>query len=690
VLAGWWLETPVLQSIWPGGPHLTANGAVIFILLGTALQSRLGGARGSWWSRTRYGAGQGAALVAIALGVITLLEYLFGWSAGIDEWLAKDALAAERGAISGRPSFPTALSAVWLGLGLLLLDIRFRRIWPSQVLAVTSVIIAFLALIGHACDVPEFYGQMSAHRGTGMSVLAVAGFLALGVGLLCARAERGLMAVLWSHTPGGIMARWLMMAPAVGLLLTGIVYLALTKGVEVDHAIRTWALGLSNLIFVTVPIWVAAHALHEVGLECDRAHRALDERVRQRTAELTCVNAALHAEIAERRQAEDALRISEERYRIVADNTYAMEYWVDPVGRLSYVSPSCERITGYTASEFTADPDLLERLAHPEDRKLLVHHRNRSRATTAAPEQIEFRLLRRDRSQGWVTHHCQPLLGSGGQYLGQRASLQDITERKAAEESAREARTRLEHQAAELELRVAERTAKLRDTIGELEAFSYSVAHDMRAPLRGMQGFARLLLEEHAGHLNAEAHSYLERIASSASRMDMLIQDALNYTCVLRAETPLQPVDLDRLVRHIVATYPDWQSPQAEIRIEGALPPVIGHEGFLTQCISNLVGNAVKFVAPGITPRVRIWAETLDEHLRVCVEDNGIGIAFKDRDRIYRMFERINCADQYDGTGIGLAIVRKAVERMGGRVDFESELGKGTRFWIELARPAQE
>jgi signal transduction histidine kinase len=199
-----------------------------------------------------------------------------------------------------------------------------------------------------------------------------------------------------------------------------------------------------------------------------------------------------------------------------------------------------------------------------------------------------------------------------------------------------------------------------------------------------MQGFARLLLEEHSSQLTAEARGYLERIASSASRMDLLIQDVLNYTRVLQTQTPLVPVDLDRLVHHLIATYPEWQPPDTEIRIEGRFPTVLGHEGFLTQCVSNLVSNGVKFVPPGTKPRIRIWSETIGSRILVCFEDNGIGIAPKDHDRIFRMFERLNPSDRYEGTGIGLTIVRKAVERMGGRVGFESEPGRGSKFWIEL------
>ena len=262
----------------------------------------------------------------------------------------------------------------------------------------------------------------------------------------------------------------------------------------------------------------------------------------------------------------------------------------------------------------------------------------------------------------------------------------EIVERQRTQSALQEAKQLLAARAGELEGLVAERTEKLRETIGELEGFSYSVAHDMRAPLRGMQGYAKLLLQEHASQLDADARLYLERIASSASRMDALIQDVLNYTRVLQADTQTKPVDLDRLVRDVVAIYPDWQPPRAAVHVDGSLPPVLGHEGFLTQCVSNLIGNAVKFVGRNATPVVRIWAESSNHGVRVWFEDNGIGIAPKDHKRVFRMFEQINSRNEFEGTGMGLTIARKAAERMGGKIGLESELGKGSKFWIELPK----
>jgi PAS domain S-box-containing protein len=669
---------PSFQSVWPGAHRLTGNTALMLVLLGAALALLQNDPRTGQHSRWRGWAGRAGALLAAAIGLVTLMEYLFGWNVGIDEWLWKDSLAAARDAIPGRPSFPAALCAVYLGLGLALLDVPFRRFWPSQVLAVLSVLIALLALTWHLSDTTWFYGEVRSHRGTAMSIPAVTGFLILGVGLLCARAERGLMVLLRSHTPGGILARRLMLAPVVGLLLTGLVYLVLSQGFKVDRMVGTWAFGLSILIFLTFPIWAAAHTLHEVGLERDEAHRALEERVKHRTAELTQANTALETEIAERRQAEDALRKSQQLLQAIIDNSSACVYVKDLEGHYLLVNRrwtqlvhlSNEAVQGKRA--FDIFPAEQADAFRAFDQKVL--------AAGHALEAEELVSLD-DGLHTYLSVKC-PLYDESGRPYAVCGISTDITERKLAEVAVLEDRDRLERQA-------AERTAKLRETIGDLEAFSYSVAHDMRAPLRSMRGFAELLLDEFADQLNSEAHSYLERIAGSASRMDNLILDALNYTHVLRADAPLTPVELDPLVRNLVATYPEWQLPEAEIRIDGNLPPVLGNEAFLTQCVSNLVGNAIKFVTPGVAPRVRIWAESTETNVRIFVEDNGIGIASKDHERIFGMFERLNHVTQYPGTGIGLAIVHKAVERMGGGVDLVSEPGKGSKFWIELKKPPQ-
>lgn len=254
-------------------------------------------------------------------------------------------------------------------------------------------------------------------------------------------------------------------------------------------------------------------------------------------------------------------------------------------------------------------------------------------------------------------------------------------------EQLRVAQRELEEHAATLEQTVAERTARLQESVGELEAFSYSIAHDMRAPLRAMEGYASFIAEE--CELDDNGQVYLDRIRASARRLDNLIVDVLNYSRVVRSDIPLSRVDSAALLKEIIHSYPNLHGAGVRIEIAQNLPVVQANSSALTQVFSNLLGNAVKFVAAGVNPEVQIWAEPAVENpcaVRFWFEDNGIGIPEDSLDSVFQMFQRVNGPMAYEGTGIGLAIVRKAMERMGGRVGVESRQGKGSRFWVELLR----
>jgi PAS domain S-box-containing protein len=268
-----------------------------------------------------------------------------------------------------------------------------------------------------------------------------------------------------------------------------------------------------------------------------------------------------------------------------------------------------------------------------------------------------------------------------------QCNIRDITERKGTEAALVNAKNEISRHAAHLEQMVAERTSQLRETISELEEFSYSISHDMRAPLRAMQSYAQYLVDEYGSKLDEQGVNYLHQIMRSAVRLDRLIQDVLSYTRILHSPLPMEPVDLDRLVRDIIEIYPNGQPIKPEIQIKGRLPKVVGNEALLTQCISNLLSNGAKFVSPGTTPHLEVSAEAREASMvRVWFKDNGIGIAPEHHARIFRLLERIHPATEYEGTGIGLTIVRKAIERMGAQVGFESELGKGTQFWMQFKR----
>ncbi|MGZ5568346.1 MAG: PAS domain S-box protein, partial [Limisphaerales bacterium] len=234
-----------------------------------------------------------------------------------------------------------------------------------------------------------------------------------------------------------------------------------------------------------------------------------------------------------------------------------------------------------------------------------------------------------------------------------------------------------------LERLVHERTASLREAIQQMEEFSYTISHDLRAPLRAMQVYSQALLEDFSDALSAEGVGYLKRLSLNATRLDKMILDVLSFSRIARGDHTMERVALDKLVRDIVQHYPEMQAPRAELAID-YLSDVTGHEPSLTQVISNLLSNAVKFVPAGVKPEVKVWTEPRGGHVRLHVRDNGIGIPPQYQHRLFNMFERVHPDLPYEGTGVGLAIVRKAVERMNGTLGVQSAPGTGSTFWIEL------
>lgn len=234
-----------------------------------------------------------------------------------------------------------------------------------------------------------------------------------------------------------------------------------------------------------------------------------------------------------------------------------------------------------------------------------------------------------------------------------------------------------------LEGRVRERTA-------ELEAFTYTVAHDLRAPLRAMQGFADLVLDDAASRLEPSEKDFLKRITQAAERMDALVRDLLAYSRLGSAEVKAESVDLDALVRDVLrGMEAELKARKAKVQVEDPIPKVLAQRPILFQVVANLVSNAAKFVPPGVAPQVRISAHQRPGWIRLVVEDNGIGVDPQYREKLFGVFERLHAGDAYPGTGIGLAIVKRAVERMGGQVGVESREPRGSAFWFELP-PAPE
>ena len=364
---------------------------------------------------------------------------------------------------------------------------------------------------------------------------------------------------------------------------------------------------------------------------------------------------------------------------------------LDRAGLILRYNRACERVTGYFFSDVWRR-SFLDLLIEPADREATSQALERAWQGEPRPQpQQETRWRTRRGDVRVVEWTCAPLVDASSAVQHVVVTGTDVTERVRAQQALAASKEELRRYSDGLEARVEERTRELSASNAELEAFSYSVSHDLRAPLRSMQGFALALLEDYGPALDETGRDYAGRIIASSQRMEQLIEDLLAYGRLGRGELAVTIVDLEPLVSDVVQQLlPLIVERRATVKVNGHLPRVRGHAATLFSIFENLLTNALKFVASGIAPNVTVSAERRGDRTRVWVTDNGIGISSEHFERIFEVFERLHGGDRYAGTGIGLAIVRRGAQRMGGSAGVESCPGEGSRFWIELCHGEAE
>lgn len=379
-------------------------------------------------------------------------------------------------------------------------------------------------------------------------------------------------------------------------------------------------------------------------------------------------------DITARRTSEAALADSEARYRALFESN-PLPMWVYDLQTLAFLAVNDAAIAhyGYSRDEFLGMT--IRDIRPPEDVPALLEN-----VAAVTEGQDEAGIWRHRLKDGRVIEVA--ISSHTLDFAGRRAEMVlalDVTAQRRAEAQARQLN-------AELERRVAARTAELAALNQELEAFAYSVSHDLKAPLRGIDGYSRLLLEHYADRLDTEGHLFLGNVRSGAEQMSRLIDDLLDYSRMERRTLQQVPVDLARLVEGVVAE----RAPEIDARgvvLRHALAPLSVHAdaGGLTQVLRNLLDNALKFSRDAVPPTIEIGTRVAGGVCTLWVRDNGIGFDMRFHDRVFEIFQRLQRAEDYPGTGIGLAIVRKAVQRMGGRVWAESRPGHGATFFLELS-----
>lgn len=357
-------------------------------------------------------------------------------------------------------------------------------------------------------------------------------------------------------------------------------------------------------------------------------------------------------------------------------------------GYISELNPAWQAVLGFTEEELKSRP-----FWEGMDNEERVQTRSAIERAVSMQRPINFEAQYRSAS-GAIRHFSwtvAPYQAEQLLYLFAR----DVTEARRAEDEIKKLNRELEKRAHELEKTNSELQGEivtrqraemaLQESNSALEAFSYSVSHDLRAPIRAMQGFARVLLEDYGKILDQNGKDCANRIVTAAERMDNLVHDLLIFSRLGHTKLDLVPTSVQDIVQDSVANLEeDLKNKAATVEIGNPLPVVFAHGTTLTQVITNLIANGTKFVAPGSKPKVKVWAEVRKHEATIWVQDNGIGISAENQARIFRVFERLHGADDYPGTGLGLAIVKKGVERMNGEVGVVSEIGQGSRFWVKL------
>ncbi|MEN3941916.1 ATP-binding protein [Prosthecobacter sp. SYSU 5D2] len=619
VLTGWTFDIEVLKRILPGMVSMNPATAIAFMLAGLSL-----------WLLVREQSlksqrvAQGLALLVLLLGALRLFGYILGTDQGPDQWLFAASLDDEPSPFPNRMAPNAALGFVLLGSGLLLMQrttSRGRR--PAEYCALLIGLVSLLALLGYAYQVTWLYGVESFIP---MALHTAAVFHLMAAGLLFARRDQGWASFILSDSPGGALVRHLFPVMLPCLMLLGWLRLEGERRGMFAADMGTTMYTVVAILMVSLLIWWSARILH-------RADQA-----------------RLHVE-------EDL-----ERFFTLSLDMLCI---AGKDGSFKRISPAFSTCLGYTTEELLERPffDLL----HPEDRdRTLAEMENLD--CGQFPDHFENRLLCQDGTWKWLWWKAQSLPEEGLIY----ATARDVTEQRKAQEEIRL-----------LNAALNERATQLDASNQELEAFSYSVSHDLRAPLRGIAGFTQAL-EEHAGRtLDATSQGYLSRVRRAAERMGYLIDDLLKLSRLTRAEMHVEAVNVSHQAESVLAQLRQ-REPQRQVECD-ITPDIIVHAdaALLRILLENLLENAWKFTSKNPSARIEVGLTSTADDAKVCyVRDNGVGFDMRYASKLFGAFQRLHSMVEFPGTGIGLATVQRVVRRHGGKVWAEAELNKGSSFYF--------
>lgn len=652
VLVGWLLDFEVFARIHPAAPSMKTNTAVGIVLVGVSLLLL----RGEQPARNRRVAARICAAVVVILAVVSAAQDLFGWNLGIDELLVEERRSTAAAGAPNRMAPNTALAFVLAGAAVLLRDRRRWRRHASQGAAIALAALSFLALIGHLYGASDLFWL---GRNTAMALPTALAFLLLSVGLLCSQPRTGIVSLLVGHGLGGHLARRLFPAAILVPTLLGLLRLAGEAAGLYDTEFGTAALiSATVLLFGGVTLWSAA---------------ALDRLDVQRRGAMRVVEAESKARDLESR-----------RLQAVLDVLPVGVFLADASGRLTEVNPAANAIWNRSAplaggiAEYGNYLGWWPDTGEPVKPEQWALARSIARGEVCVAEEVEIQPAGGPRRT--ILNYATPIRDERGDLAGGVAVNVDITDRKKVERELRALKN-------ELEERVRHRTAELAAANAELEAFSYSVSHDLRAPLRWVDGFTQALAEDYAERLDDKGREYVRQIRESVQRMSELIDALLKLSRITRVPLERADADLSRMARDIAS---ELEADEPTRRVEWDIADDLHAHAdpkLARVVVDNLLRNAWKFTRPRELARIQVGG-TQDEREHIYfVRDNGVGFDMAYVDKLFRSFERLHRSEAFEGTGVGLALVKRVVQRHGGRAWAEGHLNEGATFYFTLGPP---
>ena len=621
VLIGWATDNPFLKAVNPDFFTMKPNTALCLILLGLALLLHQ-----SFPGSRKIGLTMRLlALLVAAIGLLSLSQYVVGVDWGIDQFLFSDAPNAVRTTYLGRMAPTAAVTFTLLGMALLLSGSRFGP-KAAQVGCTIGSAISLFVLVGYAYQVDWLTG-VAAY--TPMAVHTATAFLFLSLGILGLHPDHGIVGLLRRPTSGGLMLRFMLPIAIMLPLVFGWLRLVGEMAGLYSTRFGTSMFALTMTVaFVACLLWIAV------------SMNRLDERRRRATEEF-------------------------DRFFSVSLDLLCI---AGTDGMFKRINQAWARTLGYSTEELLSTPYL--DFVHPEDREPTIAAALKLTEGSDVTS-FENRYRKRDGSYVWLNWVCRAPDQENGPIF---AIARDLTERKLHEEQMRRLNAELE-----------ERNREAREANRELESFSYSVSHDLRAPLRSIDGFSQALLEDCADQVNEEGKTYLDRVRKSAQQMAELIDDLLALSRVSRGEFQRQRVDLTNIARTVLARLTRERPDRA---VDLAIPDeviAVGDARLLGIVLENLLGNAWKFTSKRVGARIE-FGHRLESGRKVYfVSDNGAGFDMAYVQKLFGVFQRLHSASEFEGTGIGLVTVQRIIHRHGGRVWAEGAVDCGATFYFTLA-----